>query len=327
VLVNDVSKDPRYIPVVNDVRSELVIPLMVKDRCLGVFDLESPELNAFTQRHVEILGILASQAAVAIENARLYEAVRENELRLEREIDFARRVQTALLPAEAPRKLKGVEVAARFQPARQIGGDLYDFLSPDPSTLVIAVGDVSGKGVPAALYGAFAGELVRSRTFRRRYTSIRSSPAGVLAAMNAILHERKLEEYFCTLCYASFDLRKRQLVMANSGLPYPIRRHDGVSKAIELPGVPLGAFPGTTYDELAFDLTAGDIFVFCTDGIYEADNQGQEFGAQRVMDVVDRLANEHPQKIVDGIFEEMEKFREAGPPADDMTAVAIKITA
>jgi sigma-B regulation protein RsbU (phosphoserine phosphatase) len=194
-----------------------------------VFDLESPELNAFTQRHVEILGILASQVAVAIENARLYEAVRENELRLEREIDFARRVQTALLPAEAPRKLKGVEVAARFQPARQIGGDLYDFLSPDPGTLVIAVGDVSGKGVPAALYGAFAGELVRSRTFRRRYTTIRSSPAGVLASMNAILHERQLEEYFCTLCYASFDLRKRQLVMANSGLPYPIRRHDGVS--------------------------------------------------------------------------------------------------
>jgi len=139
VLVNDVSQDPRYIPVVNDVRSELVIPLMVKERCLGVFDLESPELNAFTPRHVEILGILASQAAVAIENARLYEAVRENELRLEREIDFARRVQTALLPAEAPRKLKGVEVAARFQPAGQIGGDVYDFLSPDPSTLVIAV--------------------------------------------------------------------------------------------------------------------------------------------------------------------------------------------
>ena len=132
VLVNDVSTDPRYIPVVDDVRSELVIPLLLKDRCIGVFDLESPELNAFTQRHVEILGILASQAAVAIENARLYETVRDNELRLEREIEFARRVQTALLPAEAPRKLKGVEVAARFEPARQIGGDLYDFLSPDP---------------------------------------------------------------------------------------------------------------------------------------------------------------------------------------------------
>ena len=83
---------------------------------------------------------------------------------------------------------------------------------------------MSGKGVPAALYGAFAGELVRSRTFRRRFTTIRSSPAGVLASMNAILHERQLEEYFCVLCYASFDFKQRQLVMANSGLPYPIRR-------------------------------------------------------------------------------------------------------
>jgi len=328
VLVNDVSKDPRYISVVGDVRSELVIPLTSKDRGLGVFDLESPELNAFTPRHVEILGILASQAAVAIENARLYETVRDNELRLEREIEFARRVQTALLPAEPPRKLKGVELAARFQPARQIGGDLYDFLSPDPGTLVIAVGDVSGKGVPAALYGAFAGELVRSRTFRRRYTTIRSSPSGVLASMNAILHERQLEEYFCTLCYASFDLKKRQVVMANSGLPYPLRRHDGASGPIELPGVPLGSFPATSYEELTLDLTAGDIFVFCTDGIFEAtDHDNQEFGSDRVRDIIDRLADRPAQAIVDTIFGDVEKFRDDGPPADDMTAVAVKITA
>jgi sigma-B regulation protein RsbU (phosphoserine phosphatase) len=327
VVVNDVSKDPRYIPVVDDVRSELVIPLLVKDRCIGVFDLESPELNAFTQRHAEILGILASQAAVAIENARLYETVRDNELRLEREIDFARRVQTALLPSEAPRKLKGVEVAARFEPARQIGGDLYDFLSPDPSTLVIAVGDVSGKGVPAALYGAFAGELVRSRTFRRRYTTFRSSPAGVLASMNAILYERQLEEYYCTLCYASFDLRKRQLVLANSGLPYPIRRTGGTSGLLELPGVPLGAFPGTSYEEMSVDLTPGDIFIFCTDGIYEASGHDErEFGVERVIDIVDRLADEPAQRIVDGIFEAVAEFRVDGTPADDMTAVAVKIT-
>ena len=327
VLVDDVSKDPRYIPVLEDVRSELVIPLLIKDRCIGVFDLESPELSAFTQRHAEILGILASQAAVAIENARLYETVRDNELRLEREIDFARRVQTALLPAEAPRKQKGVEVAARFEPARQIGGDLYDFLSPDPSTLVIAVGDVSGKGVPAALYGAFAGELVRSRTFRRRYTTVRSSPGGVLASMNAILHERQLEEYYCTLCYASFDLRKRYMVMANSGLPYPIRRTGGQSSLIELPGVPLGAFPGTAYEELSFDLTAGDIFVFCTDGIYDAaDRDDREFGVQRVIDLVNQLADEPAQKIVDGIFEAVTEFRTDGTSADDMTAVAVKIT-
>jgi sigma-B regulation protein RsbU (phosphoserine phosphatase) len=327
LVVNDVSKDPRYIKVLDDVRSEMVVPLLLKDRCIGVFDLESPELNAFTQAHAEILGILASQAAVAIENARLYETVRDNELRLEREIEFARRVQSALLPAEPPKRPKGVELGARFAPARQIGGDLYDFLSPDPHTLVIAVGDVSGKGVPAALYGAFAGELVRSRTFRRRFTTIRSSPSGVLASMNAILHERRLEEYYCVLCYSAFDFKKRQLVVANSGLPYPIRRSGGVSSPIQLPGVPLGSFPGTTYEELTFDLNTGDVFVFCTDGVYEAeDHLGHEFGTARLIKLVDRLADQPAQKIVDGIFDAVQAFRVEGPAADDMTAVAVKIT-
>ena len=327
LVVEDVSRDPRYIKVLDDVRSELVVPLLLKDRCIGVFDLESPELGAFTQRHAELLGILASQVAVAIENARLYETVRDSELRLEREIEFARRVQSALLPTEPPKRMKGVDLAARFEPARQIGGDLYDYLSPDPSTLVIAVGDVSGKGVPAALYGAFAGELVRSRTFRRRFTTIRSSPSGVLASMNAILHERRLEEYFCVLCYAAFDFKKRQLVIANSGLPYPIRRSEGVSAPIQLPGVPLGSFPGTTYEEMTFDLKAGDLFVFCTDGLYEAeDHLGHEFGTARLTKVIDRLADQPAQAIVDGIFEAVDAFRQEGPAADDMTAVALKIT-
>src|SRR5205085_8127616 len=204
VNVPDVSTDARYIKVVDDARSELVIPLLLKDRCLGVFDLESPELDAFTKTHVEILTLLASQAAVAIENARLYETIRRNEIRLEREVGFAQRVQAALLPTELPKRMKGVDLAARFAPARELGGDLYDFLSPETNSLVVAVGDVAGKGVPAALYGAFVGELTRSRTFRRRYTLERSSPAGVLASMNTILNARNLEEYYCTLCYAVF---------------------------------------------------------------------------------------------------------------------------
>ena len=207
----------------DDVRSELVIPLLVKDRCIGVIDLESPELDAFTKRHVEVMTLLASQAAVAIENARLYETIRANEERLESELRFAQRVQAALLPSELPKRMKGVDVAARFAPARELGGDLYDFLSPEANTLVVAVGDVSGKGVPAALYGAFAGELVRSRTFRRRFAPHGFGPATVLSSINTILHERQLEEYYCTLCYAVFDLKRRTVVLSNSGLPYPIR--------------------------------------------------------------------------------------------------------
>src|SRR6185503_7776998 len=175
--------------VVDDVRSELAVPMLVKDRVVGVFDLESPELDAFTKRHVEILTLLASQAAVAIENARLYESVYQAEARLERELRFAQRVQAALLPMALPKRLKGVDVAVSFAPARELGGDFHDLLVPDSNTLVVALGDVSGKGVPAALYSVFAGELVRGRTFRRRFMPEQSSPSAVLMSINTILHE------------------------------------------------------------------------------------------------------------------------------------------
>jgi sigma-B regulation protein RsbU (phosphoserine phosphatase) len=327
VNVPDVAADPRYIKVVDDARSELVIPLMLKDRCIGVFDLESPELDAFTKSHVEILTLLASQAAVAIENARLYETIRANEVRLEKEIRFAQRVQAALLPMELPKRLKHVDVAARFAPERELGGDLYDFLAPEPNSLVVAVGDVSGKGVPAALYSAFAGELIRSRTFRRRYAPERFSPAGVLASTNTILHERQLEEYYCTLCYALFDFKRRTLTLANSGLPYPIRcTADSVSQ-IELPGVPLGSFAGSTYDELSFDLARDDVFVFCTDGVFEANDAiGREFGAERLLQVVTETRQKPAREIVDAIFAGVQDFRGDTPPNDDMTAVALRIT-
>ena len=185
---------------------------------------------------------------------------------------FAQRVQIALLPAGPPKRLKGVEVAASFTPAREVGGDFHDYLAPESNTLVVAVGDVSGKGVPAALYGAFAAELVRGRTFRRRYLPERSSPAGVLASINTILHQRQLEEYYCTLCYAIFDLKRRTMTMANSGLPYPVRSTAEGSAQIELPGVPLGSFAGSTYDEVTFALHPGEVYVFCTDGVFEAMN-------------------------------------------------------
>jgi len=328
VLVADVSQDPRYINVVPDVRSELAIPMMLKDRCIGVLDLESPELDAFTKRDVEILTVLSSQAAVAIENARLYETVRANEVRLEKEVHFAQRVQAALLPTGLPKRMKGVEVGARFAPARELGGDFHDFLSPEANLLAVALGDVSGKGVPAALYSVFAAELIRGRTFRSRYLPDRSGPAAVLSSVNTILHQRQLEEYYCTLCYAIFDLKRRVVTLANSGLPYPIRASaEGVSQ-IELPGVPLGSFHGSAYDELTYALHPGDLFVFCSDGVSEAMTvNGEEFGSARLIQVVQESRELPPRAIVDAIFDAVEAFREGFAPNDDMTAVAVKITA
>jgi sigma-B regulation protein RsbU (phosphoserine phosphatase) len=327
VLVPDVAQDPRYINVVADVRSELAIPMLLKDRVIGVLDLESPELDAFTKRDVEILTLLASQAAVAIENARLYETVRANEVRLEKELRFAQRVQTALLPVGLPKRMKGVDVAATFAPARELGGDFHDFLSPEAHTLAVAVGDVSGKGVPAALYSVFAAELIRGRTFRRRFLPDRSGPASVLSSVNTILHQRQLEEYYCTLCYAFFDLKRRNVTLANSGLPYPLRATiDGVMQ-IELPGVPLGSFPGSTYDELTIALHQGDLFVFCSDGVYEAMNaSGEEFGVARAIEVVAGARQQDAKTVVASIVSAVDTFRDGTPPNDDMTIVVVKIT-
>jgi sigma-B regulation protein RsbU (phosphoserine phosphatase) len=332
VLVADVSQDPRYINVVADVRSELAIPMLLKDRCIGVLDLESPELDAFTKRDVEILTLLASQAAVAIENARLYETVRANEVRLEKELHFAQRVQAALLPVGLPKRMKGVEVGARFAPARELGGDLYDFLAPEANQFIVAVGDVSGKGVPAALYSVFAAEVVRGRTFRRRLAQDRANqgPAAILTSINRILHERQLEEYYCTLCYAQFDLRRHTLTMANSGLPFPVRcSADGTECAqIELPGVPLGSFGTTTYDEVVVPADVGDVFAFCTDGISETFSEsGAEFGSPRIAEVVLAHRDKPAKDIVEAIFAAMSEFRGTAPQTDDQTALVVKILA
>ena len=328
VLVADVSTDERYINLVPDVRSELAIPLLLKDRCIGVVDLESPELDAFTKRDVEILTLLASQAAVAIENARLYEQVRANEERLEKELRFAQRVQTALLPAGPPKRLKGIEVAAVFAPARELGGDFHDYLSPESNTLVVAVGDVSGKGcprrstVPLPLSSSAAarsgGDICRSGPARRA-CCLRSTRSCSSAGSRST---------YCTLCYTVFDLKRRIITLANSGLPYPIRCSGATCAQIEIPGVPLGSFEGTTYDEVTFALHAGDLFVLCTDGVYESMNaDGQEFTAARLLDVVRELRDLPAARVVEGISAAVHDWRGDTPPNDDMTAVAVRITA
>src|SRR5262249_15851446 len=152
-----------------------------------------------------------------------YDQIRRNELRMEKELQIAHRVQMALQPGDLPQRPRGVDVAGRFAAAHELGGDLHDFLVPEPNTLAVAVGDVSGKGVAAALHTSFGAELGRTGTLRRRFTPDRFSVAGVLQSMNTLLHERQLEEYYCTLCYALFDMERRSVVLASSGLPYPVR--------------------------------------------------------------------------------------------------------
>jgi sigma-B regulation protein RsbU (phosphoserine phosphatase) len=299
----------------------MVIPLLLKDRCLGVFDLESPELGAFTKKHVELLTLLASQAAVAIENARLYEEIRANELRLEKEMRFAQRVQMALLPQELPKRLKGVDVAWHFDAARELGGDVYDFLSPEPHTLVVSVGDVSGKGVPAALYGAFASGTIRARAFEKH------GPAALLTRVNRTLHRRGVEGLYCTVSYALFDFEDGSVRIANSGLPYAqhYRAAQARCEPIEVGGLPLGSFEGANYDERTLELGAGDVFVFATDGAVEAYNGKEEYGPARLRAQVESHARETAQELGEAILEDLARFMGDATAGDDLTLIVVKI--
>jgi sigma-B regulation protein RsbU (phosphoserine phosphatase) len=146
--------------------------------------------------------------------------------------------------------------------------------------------------------------------------------------MNRILHDRQLEEYYCTLCYAQFDFKQRLVTMSNSGLPYPIHSSADGTGQVHLPGVPLGSFPGITYDELTIPLHAGDVFVFCSDGIYEAmDAEGSEFTAERLLAVVERTRTQPAKAIVDAIYDAVYAFCGDAEPNDDRTAVVLKVTA
>ncbi len=320
ILVPDVRRDPRYVEWLPDTRSELVVPLVYQDKVVGVFDLESQALGRFTDEHVKVLVPLASQVAVAIANARLYEEVTRRDERLNREMAIARRVQHGLFPEECPSGA-GWEASAHFLPALELGGDLYDFYDMGEGLLGVAVGDVAGKGTAAALYGAFASGTVRARAFERH------RPAHLLERVNRTLRRRGLEGFFCTLAYAVFDLKSRRMTLANSGLPYALhyRARTGRAETLELPGVPLGAFDGSTYEETTLDLSPGDAFVFYTDGVIEASHDGEEYGLARLRAQVESHAALRAGSLGGRILADLDRFVSGDSPADDATFVVVKI--
>jgi sigma-B regulation protein RsbU (phosphoserine phosphatase) len=321
VLVRDVREDPRYLNLVPGTLSELVVPLISKDRVVGVFDLESSELGRFTEEHVEILTPLASQVAAAVENARLYDELVRRDERLNRELDIARRVQHGLFPEDCPAGV-GWEASAHFLPAQELGGDLYDFYDLGEGAFAVAVGDVAGKGIPAALYGAFASGIVRARALERTYR-----PGALLARVNRTLRRRGVEGLFCTLAYAAFDLRARRLTMANSGLPYPLHYRAELERCetLALPGLPLGAFDGSSYEERSVDLRSGDVVVFFTDGVIEASREGEEYGIRRLVEQVERYATLSAAGLGGNLLADLDRFLGSALPADDVTFVVVKI--
>jgi phosphoserine phosphatase RsbU/P len=319
VLVPDVSKDPRYIEANPETRSELAVPLIYKDKVIGVIDLEHTRRGFFTDDHRRTMMTLAAQVAIAIENARLYEEIARQERRLERDLALARELQMRLLPQSLP-KLANLELAAKFVPARAIGGDLYDFIPYSLSRLGIVIGDVSGKGAPAAIYAALVSGILRS------HAPIEPGPAEMLRAVNLSLAERRIEAQFVSLIYAVWDDEDRTLSVSNSGLPRPIHVHAGKNHVIEATGLPLGLFDDANYDEFRFKMKPGDMFVFFSDGILDARNhRGELFGRGRVEKLVLECGGKSADCVVSTLFNAVAEHSAGVESFDDQTVVAIKV--
>jgi sigma-B regulation protein RsbU (phosphoserine phosphatase) len=319
VLVPDVNKDSRYIRLNPETRSELAVPLIYKDKVIGVLDLEHTRRGFFTDDHKRTVTTLAAQVAIAIENARLYEEIARQEKRLERDLALARELQFRLLPHSLP-KLRNLELAAKFIPARAIGGDLYDFVNYSQERMGMVIGDVSGKGAPAAIYAALVSGILRS------HAPIEPGPAEMLRAVNFSLGERRIEGQFVSLIYAVWDDEQRSLQVANSGLPRPLYCHDGKIEVIEATGLPLGLFDDAEYDEFTFKAKPGDMFVFFSDGILDARNRaGDMFGRSRVEAIVAGCAEISADCVVKSLFKAATEHAGGEEAFDDETVVAIKV--
>jgi phosphoserine phosphatase RsbU/P len=319
VNVPDVTADSRYLMVNPETRSELAIPMMHKGKVIGVLDLESPQINYFTDDHVQTLSILAANLAVSLENARLYEQVARDEARLDRDLQAAKRIQGALL-RPVPTDDYGLDVAARYLSAREVCGDLYEFLRYGPQQLGIALGDVSGKGTAAALYGAVAIGIMRSLAPQKL------QPAEMLKQMNHLVSERRIEGRFMTACYATWQKGRMKLRVANAGQSQPLLYKDRRCEKIELTGFPLGIFEEAQYDEWGVTLDIGDILVFHSDGLAEtANNEGQLFGNERLRALIEKNHERNATELADVLLNEVDWFSQSAPLSDDRTLVIVKV--
>jgi phosphoserine phosphatase RsbU/P len=325
IRVVDVRLDPRYLQCESDleVRSELVVPLLLQDRLIGVLDLESTTPHAFTADHERLLNILGSYIAVALENARLFEEARENQSRLQSDLETAREIQRQLLPSGA-REVPGLDVATAYVPARELGGDFYDLLPYGVGRLAVAVGDVSGKGTAAALYGSLAIGILRELVQDRE-----ESPSEMLQLLNGRLLAARLDARFIAMQFAIYDAALRELTISNAGGTLPLLIRGGDVSEINVAGMPLGLLPEAEYEEVRLSLKAGDTIVFASDGIHESMNKDQEeFGIDRLKSVLATVASSDPgytvaQRVVKATDEYTGKGRQ---PHDDRTLVILRVT-
>jgi sigma-B regulation protein RsbU (phosphoserine phosphatase) len=319
VNVPDVRKDPRYVEMNPETRSEMIVPLFHKGRIIGVLDLEHTKTGFFNEEHERVLTTLAAQIAIAIENARLYQAVRRQEQQLERDIAMAREVQLRLLPS-APPTHANAEFAVRFLPARSIGGDLYDFLDYGPNQSAIVLGDVSGKAAPAALFSALVSGIMRSEA------TLKPDPARMLAILNDALQVRKLDSQYVVMLFALWNDENRTLQVANSGAVQPIFCRGGKSTIVRAEGFPLGMFPNVTYEEFTLATQSGDALLFVSDGITDAENaHGEMYGEERLASMLCAQRKRSAAAIAEAILADVTRFQGGHDRFDDETIIVLRV--
>jgi phosphoserine phosphatase RsbU/P len=318
VLVGDVRKDPRYHLVNLETRSEMAVPLIYKGKVIGVLDIEHTRAYYFNEDHERAITTLAAQIAIAIENARLYQRIAQQEQRLEHDLAMAREVQLRLLPPTKP-KHAHAEFAAKFLAARTIGGDMYDFLPFDSCTGIV-LGDVSGKAAAAALFAAVVSGIIRS------LANPSLSPSAMLKALNEALQERRLDSQYVAMVYAVWNDTNQTLQIANAGASQPIFCRSGEVETIRAEGFPLGMFPEAEYEEFSLSTRPGDSFIFFSDGIVDAQNSaGEMFGDELLIQVVRENQHKSASELAETILAEVTKFQGDVDRFDDETVVVLRV--
>lgn len=318
VISPDVRTDPRYINAREETRSEMVAPIISNDEVIGVFDLESDRLNAYTPDDLQVLLLLASQVAIIIEKVMLHEQLIEKK-RLEGQLEVARQVQLELLPAADP-KLEGFDICAYNFSTEEVSGDYYDWVSIYDDQIGVVIADVSGKGVPAALLMAFL------RASLRAAIHIGYAPHISMAKVNYLLWESIERNQFVTAFYGVLDASNMTLAYTNAGHNPPLLMDaDGTARFIERGGIPLGMFQHTRYYEYYQAIEPGQTLVLYTDGATEAANEkGEEYGRFRLAETVRSGRHLGAKDLITFIQADVLEWTGGRGATDDMTFFIIK---
>ena len=322
VLTSDAQHDPRFASgtmVLQGVRSVLAVPLGVSEKVFGIIYADSPIAEGrFTEDHLKVLTTLASVAAIRVENARLTEARFQQE-RLERELQLAMEIQQRFQPTASP-QIPGYEFQGISFPCYEIGGDYYDFIQRDDGRLVIALGDVSGKGTAAALLMSSLHAAIHAQT------GSHDTIVETISAVNKYLAENIPPNRFVTLFYAELDPESGAVSFLNAGHNPPLIIHAaGTVEQLASGGLPLGIRADADYREGRTHMQRGDVLVIYSDGVTEAASpSGEEFGPTRLYEVVSRNVDASAAGIRDRIESALTKFSQGTKAADDITLVIVK---